>query len=199
MPTGWIWTHSVVVFAFDDDFTFGVLTSAFHWWWTAKYASTLESRIRYTPTDVFETFPLPEYSQVVEVAGRNLDEHRRALMVRRDEGLTKTYNRVCDPDDHTDGIDELRRLHVELDRAVADAYGWSDLALDHDFQATRFGVRYTVGPAMQAEILDRLLELNHQRYAREQAAAATGATAPKARRRASRQTPGQMSLVGDGD
>jgi hypothetical protein len=199
VPTGCVWTHSLFVFAYDDDFHFGLLSSAFHWWWTAKYASTMRADIRYTPTDVFETFPQPEYSVSVELAGRNLDEHRRALMIRRSGGLTKTYNRVCDPDDHSDGIDELRRLHVELDRAVANAYGWSDLALDHGFQATRFGVRYTVGPAMQAEILDRLLELNHHRYAREQAAAVTGATAPKGRRRASRQTPGQMSLVGDGD
>ena len=88
-------------------------------------------------------------------------------MLDRQEGLTKTYNRVHDPDEHADDIVRLREIHVELDYAVRDAYGWSDLDLGHDFHETRFGVRFTFEPAPRQEVLDRLLELNHERYAEE--------------------------------
>jgi hypothetical protein len=189
-----VFSEGTALFAYDDVFHFGVLSSAFHWWWTVKYASTLESRIRYTPSDVFETFPQPEYSASVGLAGRALDEHRRALMVDRHEGLTKTYNRVNSPGEIAADIVELRRLHVDLDAAVAAAYGWQDLDLGHDFQETRVGTRFTVAPAAQTEILDRLLELNHARFAREQAEAATGA---KSQGRRTRRSPGQLSLVGE--
>jgi hypothetical protein len=162
-----VFSHALVVFAYDDDFHFAVLTSAFHWWWTLTYASTLETRIRYTPSDVFETFPQPPYDAAVEAAGKALDEHRAALMTGNDEGLTKTYNRVHNADDTSPGIAELRVLHVALDIAVRDAYGWSDLDLDHGFHDTPQGVRFTLGPAARTEVLDRLLELNHERYAEE--------------------------------
>ena len=87
-------------------------------------------------------------------------------MLDRQEGLTKTYNRVHDPDEHADDIARLRELHVELDYAVRDAYGWTDLDLGHDFHETKFGTRFTFAPAPRQEVLDRLLELNHARYAR---------------------------------
>ena len=182
------------VFAYDDNFHLGVLTSSFHWLWTIKYASTLESRIRYTPTDVFETFPQPEYTDAIRDAASGLDQHRRNLMISRGEGLTKTYNRFHDPDALGDDIGELRTLHASLDRAVADAYGWGDLVLVHGFHETQHGVRFTVEPAVQTEILDRLLELNHARYARDQADQATG---PKPVGKRARSAPGQTSMLGE--
>lgn len=91
-------------------------------------------------------------------------------MSRNDEGLTKTYNRVHYPDDDSPGIAELRQLHVTLDVAVRDAYGWSDLELDHGSFDTPLGLRFTLGPAARTEVLDRLLELNQERYAEEVAA-----------------------------
>ena len=54
--------------------------------------------------------------------------------------------------------------------AVVRAYGWDDLlagGLEHGFHETRQGPRYTVGAVVRQEILDRLLELNHERYAAE--------------------------------
>jgi hypothetical protein len=167
---GQVFTHALYVFAYDDDFHFGLLTSAFHWWWAVTYGSTMRTDLRYTPTDCFETFPQPSYDAGVEAAGKALDEHRSALMIRNDEGLTKTYNRVHHPDDNSPGIADLRELHVALDLAVRDAYGWSDLDLDHGFHDTPQGRRFTLGPAARTEVLDRLLELNHARYAEEVAA-----------------------------
>ncbi len=48
-------------------------------------------------------------------------------MIRNNEGLTKTYNRFHDPDERSPDIFKLRELHAAMDRAVLDAYGWTDL------------------------------------------------------------------------
>jgi hypothetical protein len=72
------------------------------------------------------------------------------------------------------GIVELRRLHVELDTAVRDAYGWQALPLEHDFYDVETlpendRVRYTISPAARKELLKRLLAENHRRAAAESA------------------------------
>jgi hypothetical protein len=88
------------------------------------------------------------------------------------------------------GIVELRRLHVELDTAVRDAYGWQDLPLEHDFYEVETlpendRVRYTISPAARKELLKRLLAENHRRAAAESATAAlTPASAKKRTKRA---------------
>ncbi|MBK6608036.1 MAG: hypothetical protein IPG24_21780 [Leptospiraceae bacterium] len=97
-------------------------------------------------------------------------------MTANNEGLTKTYNRFHDPkyanDKNTTDVKmrliaSLRDLHIQMDYAVRDAYGWTDLDLEHGFHETKQGVRFTVSDRARVEILDRLLELNHKRYAAE--------------------------------
>lgn len=105
--------------------------------------------------------------------GHRLDTFRRNLMLFRQAGLTATYNLVHDPRCTDSDIAGLRGIHCAIDEAVVNAYGWTDLlasGLDHGFHGTRQGTRYTIGPAVRQEILDRLLELNHVRHAAEQAA-----------------------------
>jgi len=50
---------AVVAIARDDDVTFGILQSRFHWIWSLAMGTSLEDRPRYTPTTCFETFPFP--------------------------------------------------------------------------------------------------------------------------------------------
>src|SRR5204862_718689 len=88
-------------------------------------------RLRYTPSDCFETFPFPvefELSHSLAVAGQAYHDHRVALMVARNEGMTKTYNRFHDRTETSEDIQRLRELHAAMDRAVLEAYGWHDLA-----------------------------------------------------------------------
>lgn len=175
VPNNIVFSHATGVFVYDDDAHFGLLSSAFHWSWALTHSSTLETRIRYTPSDVFETFPQPMPQtgsswERVDVNGSALNEFRANLMANTNLGLTKTYNRVHDFDERDPDIARLRELHVQLDYAVRDAYGWSDLVLDHHHWETPQGMRFTVSPAAKDELLDRLLELNHHRYAEEVAA-----------------------------
>ena len=106
-------------------------------------------------------------------------------MVERGLGLTGVYNLVHDPAERSDErIQQLRDLHVRLDLAVRDAYGWSDLVLGHGFHEVRGqGVRFTFSPEAADEALDRLLELNKERYDAEVAAGLhKAAKKPKARK-----------------
>ncbi|WP_395139211.1 hypothetical protein, partial [Armatimonas sp.] len=66
-------------------------------------------------------------------------------------------------------IEELRRLHTEMDIAVRDAYGWSDLDLRQGFYGDGKETRYTLHPDAKGEVLRRLLKLNHERHAQEEA------------------------------
>ena len=174
VPANQIFLNKVVVFCYDDFGHFGLLASSFHWWWFVEHGSTLETRLSYTPTDVFMTFPQPVDGSAgwlaTEEAGRRLHEKRREVLLGANLGLTKIYNRVNDPAALDADTVLLRDLHVQLDHSVRDAYGWADLALDHHHWETPQGVRFTVSPAAKDELLDRLLELNHQRYAEEVAA-----------------------------
>jgi hypothetical protein len=105
-------------------------------------------------------------------------------MRARQIGLTKLYNLFHDPTCDASDIQNLRKLHVEMDNAVVAAYGWK-LDLDHDLYETKQGLRFTISPQARATILDLLLALNHERYAaeRQQSQGATKrARAPRARR-----------------
>ncbi len=125
---------------------------------------------RYTPSDVFETFVQPPYSDAVNDTARNMDGFRRNLMISEQIGLTTLYNRIHDPTNQDQPIRQMRALHRDLDHAVQETYGWNDLDLNHGFHNVRgAGVRYTFVPETADEILDRLLELNRDRYQAEAA------------------------------
>lgn len=181
IKTGMVYAHSLCVFTFDKFGPFSVLQSRIHETWARFFASTLEDRLRYTPSDCFATFPFPhdfETNQALEIAGATYHDHRAALMIARNQGMTPTYNRFHDASDMDDDIVRLRSLHAEMDVAVLRAYGWDDLAAraapafldettdpDHTYQGRLFW------PAeFRDEVLARLLALNAERHAEEVAA-----------------------------
>src|SRR5690606_32024673 len=53
VPTGVVFSEATVVFAVDDFALQAVLSSNIHSCWVVRYTSTLETRIRYVPSDVF--------------------------------------------------------------------------------------------------------------------------------------------------
>ena len=166
--TGQIFSNALDVIAINSYADQGVLSSSIQQVWTITYGSTLETRVRYTPSDVFETLPRHAPTDELERAGRSLDAERREVMLRRDLGLTRLYNLVNDPDvrdasDHD--VARLRQIHVELDHAVMAAYGWENVPLEHGFHEYRQVRRWTVSSPARLEILERLLDENHHRAA----------------------------------
>ncbi len=120
---------SLKVFAFEDDYTFGVLQSNTHWQWFVEKASTLKSDYRYTSHSVFDTFPFPqqpapEHAKAVADAGRALHEFRRERMANSGSlTLRDMYRTLEEP-----GANPLRDLHDALDQAVLAAYGFDPAA-----------------------------------------------------------------------
>ncbi|RAO24679.1 hypothetical protein MED15_00437 [Micromonospora noduli] len=170
VPTGQVFDQTLVVFATDDMAHLAVLSSSTHFWWAMRYSSTLKADLSYTPSDVFQTFPSPRPTNHLRDHGTRLDTHRRSVMLSRQAGLSALCALVFDPACWDEDIVELRRIHRDIDEAVFRAYGWDDLVaqgLDHGFHQAGAYTRYTVGPAVQREMLDRLLELNHLRHAKD--------------------------------
>lgn len=166
-PTGIVFSHKLAVIARDNGALLGVLSSNVHRHWVRLYSSTLGIGTNYSPTDCFETFPFPPRTSTIESIVKRLSEIRSKITLDQHLGLTKLYNRVNDQGDADARIQLIRDLHLELDRAVCDAYGWSDLGLAYGFYETDEGTRWTIGEAARNEILDRLLELNHERHREE--------------------------------
>ena len=220
LPSNYIYTNSLYIFATDRWDLYAVVQSTLHEVWARKYSGSLETRLRYTPTDCFDTFPFPEGlwqtpSPALADLGERYHEHRRALMRQLWLGLTDIYNlfhtRDLTPAQVTkvskksaeeaeagyQGIIELRRLHRGLDIAIRDAYGWTDLNLGHDFVEVETlpendRVRYTISPTARKEVLKRLLAENHHRAAAEVLAMDAIASAKKKRGKKAASTSGEL-------
>lgn len=159
-------SDALTIFATESYSNQAVLSSSIHQLWAIKYGSGIRSDPRYTPSDVFETFPRPRAAEWLAKIGQKLDSERGNIMVRRGLGLTKLYNMVNDPtitDDSDSDVSRMRALQIELDEAVKASYGWDDVALDHGFHIYRQVERFTVSSAARVEIFDRLLNENHRR------------------------------------
>ena len=99
-------------------------------------------------------------------------------MLDNDEGMTRTYNRFHDIYETDPRIVDLRELHAAMDRAVLDAYGWTDIStdchfvLDYAIDEATWGrkkkpYRYRWPDTGRDEVLARLLALNAERAAAE--------------------------------
>jgi len=188
-----VFSHKLIVFPLDQYAQFAVLQSRTHELWSKQFGATLGDALTYNPTDVFETFPFPNGSgtnPALEAVGKTYYEFRADLMVRNDEGLTKTYNRFHDPDEDSPDILKLRALHEAMDRAVLDAYGWTDIPTTCEFlldyeddeegsSRRKKPWRYRWPDDVRDEVLARLLALNAERAAEEARAGARVQAAPR--------------------
>lgn len=162
-----VFSHMLAVFSLDTTQFYTLLNSTLHQVWIEQYSATMGAAPRYFPSDCFVNFPFPPTRIGTDDFTEQYDSLRRMIMLSRWEGLTATYNRFHDAHETSADIAQLRALHVEMDSAVAAAYGWSDLVLGHGFRATPQGERYTISEPARREVLRRLLALNHERYAEE--------------------------------
>ncbi|MDX3328033.1 hypothetical protein PV405_25800 [Streptomyces sp. ME02-6979-3A] len=178
--TSQVFSHMLGVFATDSTAQLALLSSSMHYWWAVQRGSSLKGDLRYTPSDIYETFPWAGESSHLSSAGSALEKAQQTVTTNQAIGLTKLYNLVHTEVEQTDEIASVRQAHIAVDEAVAEAYGWTDLDLKHGFYETRQGNRFTISPAAQTEVLDRLLELNHTRYQEEQKA---GLHVPEARKK----------------
>ncbi|TDN36783.1 class I SAM-dependent DNA methyltransferase [Hymenobacter sp. UV11] len=159
---------SLVVVASDNAYYLGVLSSRIHVVWALAAGADLGGNTpRYRKTRCFDPFPFPtptaaQQAHIRELA-EALDAHRKRQQAQHPSlTLTDLYNvvekqRASQPltakeqITHAQGLAAVvLSLHQQLDAAVAEAYGWpADLP--------------------DAEILTRLVQLNHTRQQEEAA------------------------------
>ncbi|MBI3269064.1 MAG: N-6 DNA methylase [Planctomycetes bacterium] len=219
---GVVFANTLLLFRIHLLAGFAVVQSSAHSMWANRWGGAMRTDLRYTSTACFETFPFPpawESSATLESAGRAYYDFRAALMVKNNQGLTATYNRFHDPDETDAEILRLRDSHAAMDRAVLDAYGWTDLQptceflqdfpdADADDESTdstttspgrkpaKNKYRFRWPDDLRDEVLGRLLELNRKRAAAEVVAAppaphgATPASRPPKPKGRRRQPPG---------
>ncbi len=142
-------------------------------------AANLGETGRLSIKDCFRTFPPPGpdsdrwLDRDVSLAeiGRSFHTMRKHESDSRGLGYTSLLNLYHDPSCTDDTMQALRKASRQMDEEVLDAYGWSDLkpGLRYDFVETASGRRFAIDPDTRAEVLSRLLALNHER-AEEEAA-----------------------------
>ena len=157
MSTDFVPDHTCHVIARPDDYAFGVVHSRLHEVWSLSQGAWMGvgNDPRYSSARTFETFPFPwppgtepKNSPIVET----IAQAARELVAARDAWLS--------PPNATEAELKKRTLtslynalpawladaHRKLDEAVFAAYGWPPTLTD-------------------AELLERLLRLNHERAA----------------------------------
>jgi len=159
--------NMLVNIASADGYLLGVLSSRIHVTWALAVGARLGygNDPRYTKSRCFEPFPFPDPTialrERIQFLAEQIDAHRkRQQSLHPDLTLTGMYNALealragqaltpLEQKTHEQGlISVLRELHDDLDRAVAEAYGWQADLADED-------------------ILFRLVDLNAARAAEE--------------------------------
>ena len=155
----------MIVIAVDDASSLAVLSAHIHATWALANGAFLEDRPNYNHTECFNPLPFPDPTETqktrLRALGEQLDAHRKAQQAAHPKlTLTAMYNVLeklramqriegRDKEIYDQGlIGILRDLHDQIDRAVAEAYGWPATLTDN-------------------EILHRLVDLNRERSAEE--------------------------------
>ncbi|TEH45769.1 Eco57I restriction-modification methylase domain-containing protein [Pseudomonas aeruginosa] len=203
-----VFNHKTKIYFLYEWSGFSILQSSIHIAWAYWNCGTLgASTLSYSTSAALETWPMPIIDGCDELdnLGERYHSHREAMMQSEAIGLTQLYNRFHSPSDGDSRIEAMRELHREIDLAVARAYGWDDLDLDHGFHEVPYlpesdRIRFTIGERARFEVLRRLSELNHQRYEEEVAqglhSGSTRRTSSRTPRtsQAARATPVQAGL-----
>ncbi|SFF32162.1 class I SAM-dependent DNA methyltransferase [Spirosoma endophyticum] len=164
---------AIIGIGLDDAYHLGVLSSRIHVIWAIAAGSDLGGNTpRYNNSRCFDPFPFPDaspaqQSRIRELA-EQLDAHRKRQQAQHTTlTLTDLYNvvekiRIGEPLTAKDQLinqqglaSVVLSLHQQIDTAVVEAYGWQSSSGTADLPKN--------------EILTRLVRLNQERAAEEQA------------------------------
>lgn len=180
--------HSLVVYAREDDYFFGVMHSKAHEIWAFKKGTFLEDRPRYTPSSTFETFPFPwppgseptetegEIVTKIAVSARKIVSFRQSWLwpdgvgvtipesIAKKRTLTNLYNSL------SIFLQDFRGRHRDTSQWNAQTRGVISLEeieelanLHGELDSAVFEAYGWPYPLSDEEILRRLLKLNHKR------------------------------------
>ena len=101
IPARMVHDQTLIVFCLSRFSQWALLSCRVHELWASFFGATFKDDSRYNVGDCFESFPFSVRVLKASKASKQRAKHtttfRAALMVRNNEGLTKTYNRFHDP------------------------------------------------------------------------------------------------------
>ena len=201
-PADRVFSHALVVFALESWSAFAILQSRIHEHWARHLSSSLEDRLRYLIADCFETFPFPNPEprdpiSALESLGKHIYTARTTSMKLTQQGLTRTYNALKDPTCTDPTVLALRALHLDLDRAVLEVYGWSEIEAP-PYTTPQTPAERCAFKAFEDAVLDRLFALNASRATKEARQAPSSGSTIKGRGKRTAASPtAQRSLLPD--
>jgi len=126
IPTDIIPGDKLQLWAFDDDYSFGIIQSVVHCDWFKAKGARLKNEVdfNYSSDSIFDTFPWPQEPSSTKIsrvtqASIALRELRLTLMSSGSLSLRRLYELSQLP-----GNNQLKETIEELDMAVIEAYGW---------------------------------------------------------------------------
>lgn len=99
-----------------EKWLFALLTSKMHNLWVRAVGGSLETRIRYSATLCYNTFPFPKLTSLDK---KVLEDLTQNILDIRDQNFDMTLGEMYNPETMPE---ELRRAHAELDLAVERIY-----------------------------------------------------------------------------
>ena len=198
-----VFSDRTVVFASESFGLFALLCSSINEAWVRKNASSFETRLTYTPSDVFETLPIPlAWSDEIIERGAIFFEKRSEYCASNAVGLTDFYNEFHSPENQSESIRMLRTIFSEIDRELMVAFQWQDMDMSHDFREVPYlpsgdRIRFTISEDSRIELLRRLAMLNRERHSEEMADVSTVPTSGvrSARRRGRAQSADELQAA----
>ncbi|MBF2759130.1 MAG: ATP phosphoribosyltransferase regulatory subunit [Ectothiorhodospiraceae bacterium AqS1] len=174
VPNTYIYADSTCVLASESYAMIACLSSDLHVVWAWQYSSKMNQRLRYTHSDIFETFPFPdgvlsdEQAELTDL-GKKFFNFRREYMIANDKGMTKFYNDFHNPTCSDAAIIACRNIQRKINDAVLVSYGFDDIDLDIGFHQVGYlppkkNTCYTMSEGARQEILFRLALLNKERH-----------------------------------
>lgn len=150
-----------------------------------KYRYEVMQKIQLGLTKTYNAFHAPEIIKNIKTTDLE-NKTNKEITKKFGKEIWNLWNHLqktegtCSWEEAVKGIEELRRLHIEMDSAVLEAYGWHEdsdkwgeaINLKHgfyemDYLAENDRVRFTIHPDAREEVLKRLLQLNHELYEEE--------------------------------
>jgi hypothetical protein len=140
-------SNSAMVVYEAEPWVFAVVSSKIHMIWTRAVAGGLETRIRYSSSICYNTFPFPEISDEQK---KELSAHAEKILSQREQHPEKTIADIYDSDEMPP---DLLAAHRALDVAVEKCYREKRFAHDEERLEYLFTLYEQMTAAGQAELL----------------------------------------------
>ncbi|TZG28792.1 Eco57I restriction-modification methylase domain-containing protein [Sphingomonas montanisoli] len=189
-PTQWIYTNKVVLVEEANEQTHPIcLSSMFQIWlrnFSVRSLGGDNNTLTLSVSEALATFPFPpgHVPDNAIAAARDFQSTLVSWSRRNSAGMTEAMNAVHSTASHDDQIVAIRNILEQIDAGVADAYGWIDIDLSHNFQddsddGDASSSYHGLDKQTRTLVLSKLVELNHQLYEATAPASGLGKQRPK--------------------